>query len=86
MADGYPLSILVGKHVEKGERMSVKKLMVMRLIRIVCSLVVLLLGVVLDKIHGLAFVVLFVIYYIVYLVFETIVMRSSQQTNKKMEV
>jgi hypothetical protein len=77
---------MIGKYAKRGERMSVKKLMIMRLIKIVTSLIVLILGIVLDKMHMVAFVVLFVIYYIVYLVFETIVMKNSQRTNKKEEV
>ncbi len=86
LVDGYPLSMMIGKCVEKGERMSVKKLMLMRLIRVVCSLIILLLGIVLDKAHLLAFVGIFVIFYVVYLVFETIVMKNSQQLNKNKEV
>ncbi len=84
--DGYPLSVMIGKQAEKGERISVKKLMIMRLVRIFGSLIILVLGIILDKAHMLAFVVFFVIFYIVYLVFETIVMKNSQRPDKKTEV
>jgi len=86
LIDGYPLSRMIGKQAEKGERASVKKLMLMRLVRIIGSLIILVLGIVLDKEHMLAFAALFVIFYVVYLIFETIVMKNSQLSNKTKEV
>ncbi len=82
MLDGLYLSALIGKQAERGERISVKKLMLARLIRVIGLLVVLVTGIVLDRVHTVAFVALFVVYYIVYLVFETIVMKNSQHPDK----
>ncbi|MDR3061482.1 MAG: hypothetical protein LBU57_05145 [Dysgonamonadaceae bacterium] len=79
MLDGLFLSVTIGKQAERGERIPVKRLMFLRLIRIVGLLVVLVLGIVLDKVHMLAFVAFFVVFYVVYLVFETIVMKNSQR-------
>lgn len=80
--DGYFLSSMIEKQEKKGERISVKKLMMLRMIRIFASLVILLLGILLDKVHMFAFVVLFLIFYVVYLVFETVIMKNSQQQYK----
>ncbi len=85
--DGLSLSITMRQQAEKGERISVKKLMLMRLIRIVGMFLLLILGILLDRAHVVSFVVLFVIYYIVYLIFETIVMKNSLQSgNTKKEI
>lgn len=82
MFDGLFLSVMIGKQAESGKRISVKRLMLMRLIRIIGLFIVLPVGIIWDQIHMLAFAALFVVFYVVYLIFETIVMRNSQRPDK----
>ncbi len=79
LLDGISLAIILSDE-EKQKKTSVKKLALIRLIRISGSLIILFVGILADRVNMLAFVAVFVIYYIFYLVFETMIM---QRLNKK---
>ncbi len=71
---------LISKYAETNEIPSLSSMMLSRLLKIIFSLCVLVVGILLDKTHAVNFVILFVIYYIFYLIFETKLMIKLNKT------
>jgi hypothetical protein len=80
---GVILSSLVAEYSKKEEGPPMRRLMLLRLVKTVGSLLVLVAGILLDKVHVLPYIITFVLFYLVYLWFETKVMLSLNK--KKIE-
>lgn len=78
---GIWLSFLLNKK-KTSKGVSIKKMIVIRIVRIVSALVLLLIGILLDKDHIISYIVLFLLYYVAYLLFETKMMTDLSKTKK----
>lgn len=72
--NGIILSRFVGKYGQSGQEPSLAKLTLLRMIKIIGGIIVLLIGLLYNKTLALPFVVEFVVYYLLYLGYETYVL------------
>jgi len=80
---GVVLSFFVGKHWNRKESPSFASLTLLRTAKIVIGLIVLVIGIVLDKSYALFFTGEFVVYYIAYLCYDTYMLFNL---NKKANI
>ncbi len=73
---GIVFSGMVIKSEKKKQSIPAKQLLTTRVARIIGCLVILIGGILADRQHMLSFIILFTLFYIIYLVFETVVMSK----------
>lgn len=68
---------------KNGKELSLKNIMLLRIIRILGGITLLVAGLLLDKTHTVSFVIVFVVYYVIYLFLETKTLSDLNKKNKE---
>ena len=80
--EGFALFAVVGESEKKKELPSPQRQLLLRAIKMVTCILVLIVGILLDREHAVGFSLVFATFYVVYLIVETIEMMKLK-TNKK---